>query len=43
MPRAHSQVEAIIDQLATTRANIQTLNQTLVNPVSQLRIPRNIC
>jgi hypothetical protein len=33
MPRARSQVEAIIDQLATIRAHIQSLNQTLANQV----------
>jgi hypothetical protein len=33
MPRARSQVEAIIDQLATMRAHIQSLNQTLANQV----------
>jgi hypothetical protein len=34
MPRARSQVEVIIDQLATMRAHIQSLNQSLANQVS---------
>jgi nitrate reductase assembly molybdenum cofactor insertion protein NarJ len=34
MPRARSQVEVIIEQLATIRAHILTLNQTLADQVS---------
>lgn len=36
MPRARSQVDVIIEQLATTRAHIQLLNQTLADQVSML-------
>lgn len=35
MPRARSQVVAIIDQLAIIRANIESLNQSLAAQVSR--------
>lgn len=35
MPRARSQVVTIIHQLATTRLSIQSLNETLADPVRQ--------
>jgi hypothetical protein len=43
MPRARSQVDAIIDQLATMRTHIQSLNEALVNQVCPLHKLKLAC